>query len=565
MQGYKDARIHWAACFSLLCLLASGFIPRADAELLPLPAGFAEQVEKGWLPPLNVRPEASQAPRSGLPVWVSPDARNEADVLFLCDSHLQYEVVELCRSFNLRGRVIPVWFACSWTRRALDPDNENLLRYYLGKSPPDAIVVAGLHTDALAPDIQSKIVEPVQSGTGLLWALPGLFLRIPDRMPEPSPLIDPLLPLVVDRSKHGPLSRSVKATGNHPLTAGVPFDQMRWCTDGDSLLRPGATSLCAAEIPYRSLAACWERGKGRVISYNRTYAEFNYNYPFLPVPFPIEYTASAQAPRVSRWLIGDEFANAFYLWLGKAILWVAHKEPTLVGKDAVIPKSRAERESLLMAELRVDSKVYGPTDQIPVTVTLRSKRNSETTTKVLVELFDTDGRLLATSSSSVKLPPNVEVEVRINLDIAACPCSTRLANLRARVDASGDLIELKDQLFIRQPENWDDVHIVGYGGISWYCAPFDWVYQQQLKAMGFDTLLQGFLTPTRLRFMTESGLRPLPNNVSLTGAAATAQMCAPFSPVSFELQDEPEIATQPSPEAGWNDPGSLRPLRTGYA
>ncbi|MBI4025678.1 MAG: beta-galactosidase [Verrucomicrobia bacterium] len=321
--------------FIILFFAISGLYSSA-ATLKPLPPDFVQRVEQGWLPELCVRTDNPAIPPPLLRNWARPRDGKRVRVLFICSSQQQYEPLSLMHAFDLEGDLIPLWSAYSWKENDADPDTMNLLRYYLGTRHYDVIAMAGAWLSVLPDDCEKKIAEMVQEqGVGLVYALPGIFPRVPEMQGKPSPILDPLLPIALDASGYKETSRQVLSAGPHPLSQGAEFSRIQWFCNTDGKIVPEAQVLLRSEQPAclgagrpeHMLAAAVTRGKGRVAAYNRCYNENTYGYAFLPVvECPGDET---QTGKRCRWLGEGESANQFYNWLGRTLLWAAQAEPPL--------------------------------------------------------------------------------------------------------------------------------------------------------------------------------------------------------------------------------------------
>ena len=306
---------------------AQGTAAGSSAHVLnPLPTGFAERVAKGWLPDLCVRPSDPGIPAPRLRAWARPRDGKRVRVLFICNSEQQYEALSVAHAFDLECDILPWWRSCSWKENDADPDTMNLLRHYLGTRRYDVIAMASAWLSALPDDCERKIAELIrEQGIGFVYALPGVFPRVPAMWGKPSPILDPLLPITLDRSGYKAVSHQVLAGDPHPLSRGVDFARLQWTCNTDGAVVSEATVLLRCEHPNRALAAAVTRGNGRVVAYNRCYGEHTYGYPFLPV---VDCPGSeAETGKRCRWLGQEEAENQFYNWLGRALLWAARAEP----------------------------------------------------------------------------------------------------------------------------------------------------------------------------------------------------------------------------------------------
>lgn len=215
------------------------------------------------------------------------------------------------------------------------------------------------------------------------WARPraGSKMRVPAMQGKPSPILDPLLPMALDTSGYKPLSCGVTPVGSHRLGRCADFTAVRWVSNVNSAVTPGGAAVLGCERPQRVLAAVATRGKGRVVAYNRCYAEFTYGYPFLPVPRSQELEPEERTGKQCRWLNGREHVDQFYGWLGHALLWAARKEPAVTVKAMTVAEERlalsvangtGERQScLLRVHLRSPYDTRTETVESPVELSPR--------------------------------------------------------------------------------------------------------------------------------------------------------------------------------------------------
>lgn len=329
----KPEAVQIGLCCSLLVTFLS---PALAATLAPLPANFAKEVKNGWLPELCIRPDNPQAPRSLLRLWAQPRNGKPVRVLFICGSQHQYEAIAIARTFDLQCDIIPLWYGYSWRENNLDPDTMNLLRYYLGARRYNVVAMTSAALSVLPVDCQKRIAELVEEqGVGMVYALPGLMIRVPEMRAKPSPTLDPLLPLKMDTSGYKSKSRGVAFAASHPLNQGVVFSRIQWHVDTDVEAVPGATVLLRNERKDRVLAAAVTRGKGRIVAYNRCLAENIAGYHFLPM-IEFEGDDEQRLGKCCRWLGALESSQQFYNWLGRALLWAGGADaPVKIHSTAV--------------------------------------------------------------------------------------------------------------------------------------------------------------------------------------------------------------------------------------
>lgn len=324
-------------------LLLAATTLAATGGMAPLPAGFAEKVENGWLPDLCVRQHNPDMPRPLIRSWSSPRAGEPIRGLFIVNSQNQYEALAIATASGLAVDIIPLWGSYSWRDNPADPDTMNLLRHFLATRTYDVVAMAGACLSALPDDCEEKIAAMVQSdGVGLVYALAGTIPRVPSMQGAPSAFLDPLLPLVVAKEGYRQETGRVKPVADHPLARGCAFSRMKWACNTHADLVPGATALLAAEDGERVLAAVVMRGQGRVVAYNRAYGEATYGYPFLPLhpagtgsPFQPGPTEDATGKQ-GRWVEGIEYADQFYNWLAKAVCWAADRASSAVIEEVSV-------------------------------------------------------------------------------------------------------------------------------------------------------------------------------------------------------------------------------------
>ena len=595
-----------------------------------LPEGFAERVEGGWLPAVCARPGNPDMPVPPTRTWARPRAGGPVRALFICQIDEQYEVLALARSFDLTVDIVPLWRAYSWRENTADPETMNLLRYCLGRRRYHTIAMASAWLSVLPDDCETKIAELIhEDGVGFVYALPGIFPRVPSMWGKPSPILDPLMPVELTSRSHERTTLSVIPDGSHPLSRGSDFAVMRWATNVDSVATAGATVLLRAEQQGRVLAAAATRGKGRVVAYNRCFGEYTYGYPFLPanVPPSIADTALERCGKPTRWMEGLDWADQFYGWLGRCIFWTAQKEPEVhlgyfsveadrvslvlenrsqqtrscvlhlitrgphgAGQKAVEHPTRAlagkeaeftvelpstgllgphtvdvfvtdERGNVidwascgyiragqLSVEHEPDFREHQPDDV--VTIGLRvTAPHSARTCRVATELLDLGGRLLYEKAQ--EMPAATEIRVRIPLE--ATGITTRLANLRMVVSCRGESVEVRDQLLVRQAPAWDQFHILAYEGYRAGHPDTD-VTLRALRNLGHDTFLGSYAQPLRMWLGTEIGGRLValwmaPRGSDTARVRERVGWLRCFSPVLYEMQDEPELQTTPAIEA----------------
>ena len=634
-------------CLAAAVLLSSVVAPATAGD--GLPDGFAGRVQQGWLPPLCVRQGEPDTPTPTTRCWAASRCGGSVRVLFICGSRHQFEALSLARSFDLACDIVPLWPSYAWRQNDRDPDTMNLLRYYLQSRSYDAIAMTGAWLSALPDDCQQRMRALVrEQGVGLLYALPGVFPRVPAMQGKPSPVLDPLLPLGLAAGGYKAASRGVAPVGSHALARGADFAAMRWVTNTHASLTSGAQAVLRAKAGGRVLAAVATRGKGRVVAYNRCYGEMTRAYPFLPLPMSVtpKVAPEAETGKRSRWLDGVEYADQFYAWLGRAILWAARKEPALSLESLTVKQGRLdlvaansaakqakawvrvvvrspydsrhkltsaaldmpargdarasaplpdtgligrghidvfllddkervwdwaslayERPGSLVVRHEPDYALYKPDADVPVRLQIQAAPG-QTSSRVHVELYDLAGRLLVDQRRAVALAKGKPTELALTVALGKTGVTTRLVNLRVTVCVGDEAVEVRDQLFVRQSPDWDAFHIMAYGGVGSYGHPDAGVMVDVLKRMGHDTLLVGYPTPFRMRVNTETGCRIVANNIvpwqrfdagRLTGLARWLDR---FSPVLYELQDEPELQMTPAIEGAFASPKRLAGLRT---
>jgi len=207
--------------------------------------------------------------------------------------------------------------------------------------------------------------------------------------------------------------------------------------------------------------------------------------------------------------------------------------------------SSCERASGLAVALAPDFALHGPDDEVQVKLKVAGLPGGQPFT-VRAELFDLQGRLLWDELSRQTAAGGGPTEVAPALNLARTGICTALADLRVTVSAAGESVEVRDQLFVRQDPRWGDLHIMAYDG--YYEEPFSFAVRADvLRKMGHDTLLASWPSPHRLRTDSETGMRVLPNNIApFCGYRPEAvkyvtNWLRRFSPLLYELQDEPEL------------------------
>jgi hypothetical protein len=189
---------------------------------------------------------------------------------------------------------------------------------------------------------------------------------------------------------------------------------------------------------------------------------------------------------------------------------------------------------------------------IPITVTAASKTGT-----AQVKLYDLDGRLLHNRTTPLTLTAGAPTAVTLQLPLHDTGITSRLGNLQVLVRAAGETVEVHDQLFIRQDPAWDQFHIVAYHGVD--ALPQTHVIGNVLKAMGHDTLPSSYGQPERSWYTVESGFRSFALWTAWMGCPPEkirefTRMLRNFSPVLYEMQDEPELQFTPAVEARWTAP-----------
>ncbi len=228
--------------------------------------------------------------------------------------------------------------------------------------------------------------------------------------------------------------------------------------------------------------------------------------------------------------------------------------------------SSFEKPSKFSVSLVPDFALYTPQDEVKVKLKVAGLANGQAFT-VRAELFDLEGRLLWDESNGRTAWAEGPTEVLLALNLARTGISTALANLRVTVSAAGESVEVRDQLFVRQDPRWDAFHIMAYGG--YYEEPFSFAVRADvLKRMGHDTLLASWPSLHRIRTTAETGMRVLPNNIALKcgydpeGVKYVTNWLRRFSPVLYELQDEPELQYTAASEAPFDSDRDMQRFRT---
>jgi len=84
-----------------------------------------------------------------------------------------------------------------------------------------------------------------------------------------------------------------------------------------------------------------------------------------------------------------------------------------------------------------------------------------------------------------------------------------------------------------------------------------------MKETGHDTLLAGWPTSMKMRLNAETGMRSVANNIGLycgydqNKLKDLTSWLRNFSPVMYELQDEPELQFTPTTEARFDSPADM--------
>jgi len=618
----------------------------------PIPPEFEAKINSGWLPQICAKQGNLEMPAPAICLWAEKRAGDRVRILFICDSGHQYEALSIAKSFDLDIDIVPIWQAYANRENDLDPDTSNLLRYYLKSRHYAAIAMAGCWLSAIPEDCAEKIASLItQDGVGMVYALPGIFPRVPALAGKPSKWLTPLQALTTPGSAYGARTYKILPAGDHPLSTRCNFNAIMWASDTDSSITDGATAILQSENPNRVMAGAALRGKGRVVSYNRSFNENSYGYPFLPVPYGFPETPGEDMEKAngkfSRWMTGMDYADQFYSWLGHAILWSANKEAsvriskmTVIGNNLVInlesdgisnstiklhgsvlssygsiekqfstsskaskvveyklPKTGCtgiQKINLQLLDesnrvldwgsisntvagklditLTTDTSLHKPSDIIPVSLEIRNIKTAGTL-KVSTRLLDTNGRLLYKKSDSypVKTGNSKIVE---NINLASTGITTRLANLQVLVTNGTETTELRDQLFISQSPEFDKLHIMGYIGSDINADPQFDVLSRCMKETGHDTLLAGWPTSMKMRLNAETSMRSVANNIGLycgydqNKLKNLTSWLRNFSPVMYELQDEPELQFTPTTEARFDSPADMdrfiKSLKTKY-
>ncbi len=620
--------------FGLLLILVCSISFSAERYAPKLPEGFGKQVESGWLPELCARSSPSEIDMPLTRMWAAPRAGDPLHILFIVSAGNQYEALALARSIGATCDIVPLWGSYAWRENTADPDTMNLLRYYLSAREYDVIAMNGAWLSALPDDAENAIKNLIEKdGVGFVYAMPGIFPRVPSMQGAVSPILDPLLPLELDRGGYRPVTRSAYSVMGHPLAAGAEFSAMKWVSDVDSKLTEGAVPVVLSGRDERVLAAVAERGRGRIMSYNRCYRETTYgsSYMFLPLPEDDNPRVSGAmdfwtAGKNTRWLRNFEYADQFYGWLGKMLLWAADAQPPvkldaasvkentasitlnsdenrkvlLCGivrspfdsvqmkfdlEQTVFPGIRSIEQELpvtgylgghmldifvkdlsgkildwtsiqykvtghLRVEHEQDYKLYGAGDVISVPLTLESAVDSACA--INAEVYDVAGRLLLKVDNTVIIQSGRPIKTSVDLPLKDTGITSRLANVRITVRTGGEIVELRDQLLIRQEQDKNSFHLGAYHGMDH--APQNYIKGQVLKDMGHDTIDAGYALPSRIWAAVETGFSP----IALWTASwqwdaeivrKNTEVVKKFSPIMWEMQDEPELQFTPAVES----------------
>ena len=616
---------------SFICISLS-----AQSKLKSLPSGFAKKVEAGWLPPIVCKGKSMPIPI--IKKWAKRRGSGQVRVLFITGRKIgMYECLSLAKAFDFECDVIPFW--SDWRRAHKDKPLWNLLRYYLRTRQYDVIAVSGIWLSYLPDDCEQEIASIIKhKGVGFVYAMHGIFPRVPALGGKPSPILTPILPLKMDVSAYKSLSKKVVPVRGHFLSSGQDFTQFKWLCNVNTTLRKGATPLLKSEDNQRILAAINKYGKGRIMAYNHAYNEGSRHMPFfLPRALKDVHKASGNLMDIAqkdgvgkfcRWINGIEYVDQFYGWLGKSILWAAQKEPKLSLKSVEIAPSNFniklgilnpikrnyrirvvsrstfnsqqktveyssslnERNEVLNMRLpstgmtgkhfldvyllnkdgavldwnsstykvqdklkvtyKPDYTVYNPSDSINL-IFKTSGLNGHKAITISAKLFDLEGRLLINHMRKMKTNGKSQLDVPINMNLAGIGIKSRLANAQFIFStAQGKSIELRDQFFIRQMPDWRKYHIGGYHGF-YNANPMCDVLINVLKQTGHDTIKLGYPTPVKSRLGTETGMNNWANWVIRRGNTPKKMKrligwLKSFSPIKYELQDEPELQVYPA-------------------
>lgn len=414
-------------------------VSATHAELKPLPPSFTKKVKSGWLPPLCAL--GKSMPEPIIKKWAKRRAGGKVRVLFITGRKPGiYECLSLAKAFDLDCDVISFWNRWKVTASNKDKQLWNMLRYYLGSKQYDVIAVSGVWLSYLPDDCERKIASLIKNkGVGFVYGMHGIFPRVPVLGGTPSPILDPLLPLKMNVFAYKSLTKKVVPAGNHILSHGQDFSQIRWMCNVATSLRDGATALLKSENDKRILAAVVSRGKGRVMAYNHAYNEKSRHKPYF-LPRALEDFVSsgnlmdaaklAGMGKFSRWMNGIEYVDQFYGWLGKSIIWAAKKEPELSLKTVEIKNNsfkiklnapirikrkyriRAVVRSMLNSQQKILKKNCTLTPGND-TLTLRLPSTGMTGRHFLdVYLMNNNGAVWDWNSSSYKIQGNLKVKYK---------------------------------------------------------------------------------------------------------------------------------------------------------
>jgi len=467
----------------LLLSCLSYIVPSVHATLNSLPSGFAKKVESGWLPAICERGESMPDPI--IKQWAERRSGAKVRVLFITGKKRgMFECLSLAKSFDFECDVIPSW--SNWKLSNRDKDLWNLLRYYLSFKQYDVIAVSGIWLSYLPEDCQQEIASLIKNqGVGFVYAMHGIFPRVPSLGGTPSTILDPLLPLDMNISSYKKLTQRAVPIGNHSLTSSQDFSEIRWMCNVDTDLREGATPLLQNEDGTRILAAVATRGKGRVMAYNPAYGEHSKGRPFF-LPLTIKkYSYSVPGSlmdiakkegmgKFSRWMNGIEYADQFYGWLGKCIIWAAKADSNVSLKSVTVNGGKINisittprksdrqynlhvvsrsvlhsRHTELDRSLVLDSKSYTSILPLPSTGML-GKHFLD------VYLLDNDGEVLDWNSSSFDVLGNLKVIYKPDYsvynpsDIIKPTFHLLVAPESKKVKVSTELFDLKGRLLIKQ-------------------------------------------------------------------------------------------------------------------
>ena len=572
--------------------------------------------------------------------WAKPRGDGPVRVLFISGGKAgMYECLSLADAFDLECDVIPYWKR--WNKKVRDENLWNLLRYYLKSKRYNVIAVSDVWVSRVPGDCRREIADQIRNdGVGLVHAMHGIHPRKPAPGMTRSPILGPLLPLEMDTTAYKMVTEKAVPAGHHILAGGQDFARLRWMCNVDTSLRSGATAILNSEDGRRVLAAVVTRGKGRVIAWNLGYGEESGKRPaFLPLTTEVQHrhvpgnlmdrTKADGMGKFSRWMNGVAFANQFYGWMGKAIVWAAKREPTSslghieigVGQFTVTVRSpsNGERNCRIRAVVRSllnsrqeswerrhtlapgnasaafplpatgmlgehfldvylldnegavldwrstsfevsgslsvayepDYTAYSSTSTIALSFEVSVPPDAETLTAT-TELFDLHGRLLARQRQAIAADGATALAIPISVNLAATGIRTRLANGRFTFEVSGETVELRDQFFVTQEPDWGRYHVMAYDGFRNANPMWD-VFTTVLKRTGHDTIRTSYPSPVRSRLAAETGMRQWGSWMSARGStpekmSALVGWFKDFSPVKYELKDEPELRHSPGPE-----------------